>query len=192
MQVLHEASDTLILKAEGWLRLHDATEDRKVAPNLLLVLKAVACLDAAEKAWMLDHGDKPMREEWQALRRRSMNLLSNASKSLAAGQAGDPHRWIVSSDAAKRLAEEEFVDGWLHVAVALRTAAREKLDVQELADELAKIGVIRSAGTIRNKLSTMGIAPRRGVANRRRIKRPGADQSKAVGLDLQSGWNRKR
>lgn len=155
---------------------------------MLLVLKAVACLDAAEKAWMSDRGDKPMREEWQALRRESMGLLSNASKSLAAGQTGDPRRWIVSSDAAKRLEEEEFVDGWLHFAVALRTAGRSVLDVQELAADLAKVGVIRSAGTIRNRLSKMGVAPKRGAANRRRIKRPRS----TGGLDLQSSWSRKR
>lgn len=187
MHVIHEVSDDLILKAEGWLRLHDATEDRKVAPNLLLVLKAVDCLNASEKAWMSERGDTPMRGEWQALRRRSMDLLSSASQSLAAGQTGDPQRWVVSSDAAKRLAEEEFFGSWLHFAVALRAAARKSLDVKELADELAKVGVIRSAGTIRNRLSKMGVAPKRGAANRRRIKRPRS----IGGLDLQSSWGQK-
>lgn len=208
MRIIHDESDTLILKAEGWFARwkHDLRVRPSGGPNMASLLAAKVCLEDARSAWVRAKGSALLRREWHTLSRHIERHLAWRARILV-----DPNCAAMARDGAashivaavchpltgRRAEEERFTEMWLpwyvqeNSSQGERLKRREPVTIEELWAALRGIGIVRDERTLNNRLSKLGIALKRGRPNTKRAT-PSAQKNSRLqaspGDALQKIW----
>ncbi len=194
--IRHEESDDWILRAEGWIKLwkHSVRGDKDPFPWFLL--QAISALETSRSVWRNHRPGAAMRPEWHHRWRQIQRRIFVIAQLIARPDYLDirgkwAHLHLDPSDKAtqkkaKQIASRYFLEDQINWHEMMRNhqapgGQSRSFPIDDVADA---IGV--EAGTLRNRLSEAGVAPKRGKPNSKRTKK-----GDASGRDLPNAWLKK-